>query len=415
MLKRADKFSTEALGALANIKSGGTPDRQNMDFWLGGDIPWVTTSEVDYSLIERTKEKITKVGLENSAAKIFPKGTLLIALYGQGKTRGQVGILGMEAATNQACAAILPTGKIESEFLFYVLQHDYLRIRALSNSGGQQNLSGELIREIRVPVVSLPEQRRIVQILRTWDEAIEKLEALRSSIIERRSWIRSNILSGEIRLGNFNRPWKEVAFSEVLHEHGQNSQPQDEVFSVSVHKGLINQIEHLGRSFSAANTDHYNRVLPGDIVYTKSPTGDFPLGIIKQSTVDDPVIVSPLYGVFTPETSALGTILDAYFESPVTAQNYLHPLVQKGAKNTIAITNTRFLEGKLKLPRDPVEQEAIADFIETDRAQAKGIDAEIEALQRQKRGLMQKLLTGEWRVNVTEANNSIPEKEIAHG
>lgn len=307
--------------------------------------------------------------------------------------------------------------KADREFVYYVLTSERFVASATSRSfrTGLPKINREDLESIFVVLPPLPEQRRIAQILRTWDEAIEKLEALRSSIIERRSWIRSNILSGEIRLGNFNTPWEEVAFSEVLHEHGQNSQPQDEVFSVSVHKGLINQIEHLGRSFSAANTDHYNRVLPGDIVYTKSPTGDFPLGIIKQSTVDAPVIVSPLYGVFTPETRALGTILDAYFESPVTTQNYLHPLVQKGAKNTIAITNTGFLEGKLKLPRDSAEQEAIAEFIETDRAQVKGIDAEIDALQRQKRGLMQKLLTGEWRVNASEANILTPEKEIAHG
>ena len=294
---------------------------------------------------------------------------------------------------------------------FYFYQLDRNRYFLKFNDGiNQTNLSNSIFKNCSILVPPLSEQRRIAEILRTWDEAIEKLETLRLSILDRRSWIRSNILSGEIRLGNFNTPWEEVAFSEVLHEHGQNSQPQDEVFSVSVHKGLINQIEHLGRSFSAANTDHYNRVLPGDIVYTKSPTGDFPLGIIKQSTVDDPVIVSPLYGVFTPESRALGTILDAFFESPVTTQNYLHPLVQKGAKNTIAITNTRFLEGRLKLPRDPIEQEAIAEFIETDRSQVKGIEAEIDALQRQKRGLMQKLLTGEWRVNASLANNTISER-----
>jgi len=288
-------------------------------------------------------------------------------------------------------------------------------LHRLGGGSSINNLNQGTLSEFSFDLPPLSEQRRIAEILRTWDGAIEKLKALRSTVIERRSWIRSNILSGEIRLGNFNGPWKEVAFSEVLHEHGQNSEPQDEVFSVSVHKGLINQIEHLGRSFSAANTDHYNRVLPGDIVYTKSPTGDFPLGIIKQSTVDDPVIVSPLYGVFTAETRALGTILEAFFESPITTQNYLHPLVQKGAKNTIAITNKRFLEGKLTLPRDPVEQEAIAEFIETDRAQVKGIDAEIDALQRQKRGLMQKLLTGEWRVNTAETNNLASNMEIAHG
>ncbi|MGY4801333.1 restriction endonuclease subunit S [Teichococcus aerofrigidensis] len=191
-----------------------------------------------------------------------------------------------------------------------------------------------------------------------------------------------------------------MRLAEVLHEHAQVSSGTEEVYSVSVHKGLVNQVEHLGRSFAAAQTAHYNRVLPGDIVYTKSPTGDFPLGIIKQSRVDKPVIVSPLYGVFTPATYALGTILDTLFEAPIAASNYLHPLVQKGAKNTIAITNDRFLQGKLTLPTEAAEQAAIAAVIEISRAELTGIVTEIEALKRQKRGLMQKLLTGEWRVKV---------------
>jgi hypothetical protein len=212
--------------------------------------------------------------------------------------------------------------------------------------------------------------------------------------------MRTHLFTGRTRLPGYTGEWREVALGEVLTEHGLQGTGAEEVFSVSVHKGLINQIEHLGRSFAAADTGHYNRVLPGDIVYTKSPTGDFPLGIIKQSKISQEVIVSPLYGVFTPATRALGVILDALFESPVAVRNYLHPLVQKGAKNTIAITNRRFLEGKLLLPKDPAEQSAIAEVVETSQAELTAIEAEIGLLTRQKRGLMQKLLTGEWRVKV---------------
>lgn len=254
--------------------------------------------------------------------------------------------------------------------------------------------------ELELPFPALPEQRKIAAILRTWDDALGKLERLRDAKLRRRTWFRTHLLTGKARLSRQSGTWKEVRMSTVLTEHGQTSMGSEEVYSVSVHKGLVNQIEHLGRSFAAAKTSHYNRVLPGDLVYTKSPTGDFPLGIIKQSRVDNPVIVSPLYGVFTPITRSLGVMLDAFFEAPKSARNYLHPLVQKGAKNTIAITNRRFLEGRLYLPMEPTEQAAIAEVMETSRAEIERIDAEIEAIGRQKRGLMQKLLTGEWRVKV---------------
>jgi type I restriction enzyme S subunit len=255
------------------------------------------------------------------------------------------------------------------------------------------------LKEVVLPLPPLPEQRKIAAILQTWDEALEKLTALHALNIRRRVWFRTHLFTGKVRLPGFKGEWREVPLSAVLHEHGSRSTGAEDVYSVSVHRGLVNQVEHLGRSFSAENTDHYNRVLPGDIVYTKSPTGDFPLGIIKQSKIDREVIVSPLYGVFTPQTYALGVILDALFESPLAARNYLRPLVQKGAKNTIAVTNSQFLEGKLRLPMDPAEQAAIADIVNASHAECAGIEAEIEALTRQKRGLMQKLLTGEWRVS----------------
>jgi len=142
-----------------------------------------------------------------------------------------------------------------------------------------------------------------------------------------------NILP-ELRFPEFsnNETWADRKLSDILFEHKEKSTGNEEVYSVSVHKGVINQIEHLGRVFAASNTENYKRVLPGDIIYTKSPTGDFPFGIIKQSKVSKPVIVSPLYGVFRPETAELGVILDAYFEYPERTVNYLSSIVQKGAK-----------------------------------------------------------------------------------
>lgn len=389
-----------ALSELATFVSGGTPNKDTPEFW-GGEIPWVTVSDMKSLRLSNVKYRLTASG--SAQVRKVDKGTVLVLVRGMGLFKDLPLVLCEETVTfNQDIKALIPRDIVESVYLAYaIIARKSQVLRHVDTAGhGTGRLDTDLLKSTPIPLPPLPEQRRIAAILRTWDEAIEKLNALRAAAIKRRSWTRSNLLRGEVRLGNFSRPWETVALGEVVTEHGQNSVPGDEVFSVSVHKGLVNQIEHLGRSFSAANTDHYNRVLPGDIVYTKSPTGDFPLGIIKQSYTKAPVIVSPLYGVFTPESDALGLILDSLFESPVTVQNYLHPLVQKGAKNTIAITNTRFLDGKLILPRDLAEQEAIADYIRNDRAYVDSIDAEITALKRQKRGLMQKLLTGEWRVGV---------------
>lgn len=185
--------------------------------------------------------------------------------------------------------------------------------------------------------------------------------------------------------------WANRKLSDVLFEHKEKSTGKEEVHSVSVHKGVINQIEHLGRTFAASNTENYKLVLPGDIIYTKSPTGNFPLGIIKQSKVAQPVIVSPLYGVFKPETIDLGLMLDAYFEYPERTINYLSSIVQKGAKNTININNDTFLSKSLILPTDKTEQQKIAACLSSldDLITAEG--QKLEVLKEHKKGLLQNL------------------------
>jgi type I restriction enzyme S subunit len=189
--------------------------------------------------------------------------------------------------------------------------------------------------------------------------------------------------------------WARRELSEILFEHKEKSTGKEEVFSVSVHKGVINQIEHLGRAFAANNTDNYKRVLPGDIIYTKSPTGDFPFGIIKQSKVSHPVIVSPLYGVFTPETIDLGVILDAYFQYPENTINYLSSIVQKGPKNTINIKNETFLSKSLILPKDKLEQKKIANCLSSLDEVIAGERQKLALLQQHKKGLLQQLFPQE--------------------
>lgn len=171
------------LGELFETTTGGTPDRAQSDYW-GGEVPWVTTSIVDFNVIKSTKESISSAGLSNSSAKVFPKRTVLIALYGQGKTRGKVAMLGVEAATNQACAAILPSDEIEPRFVFLNLSRRYEEMRANSNSGGQRNLSQALVRSLPFAYPKeRAEQHRIAKCLTALDDLIaaqaRKLETVK--------------------------------------------------------------------------------------------------------------------------------------------------------------------------------------------------------------------------------------------
>lgn len=168
----AGEWIHDTLGNLFDITSGGTPERSRAEYW-NGSIPWITTSLVNSNVITQAAEYISEIGLKNSSAKIFPEKTILLAMYGQGKTRGQVGMLGVKAATNQACAAILPRKGINPSFLFLNLGSRYDELRGLSNSGGQENLSQGLIKKLPFSYPSDPdEQQRIADCLTSLDDLI---------------------------------------------------------------------------------------------------------------------------------------------------------------------------------------------------------------------------------------------------
>ena len=174
----------------------------------------------------------------------------------------------------------------------------------------------------------------------TQNKIIEKLESLIRGIV-------TKICSGAFVKGKY------VFLRDILIERHIKNTENYEVYSVSVSQGIINQIDYLGRSFAAKETLHYNVVNYGDIVYTKSPTGDFPYGIVKRSHILKPVAVSPLYGVYQPKNDYIGKYLHLYFKSPINTKNYLHRLIQKGAKNTINITNSHFLDNNVFIPEKP--------------------------------------------------------------
>jgi type I restriction enzyme S subunit len=207
-------------------------------------------------------------------------------------------------------------------------------------------------------------------------------------------------------------PWPETPLNVVLFEHGEKNDGKSEVHSVSVHKGVVNQVQHLGRSFAAADRSNYNLAKPHDIIYTKSPTGDFPYGIVKQNQLPYNVIVSPLYGVFSPINRHLGYLLDAYFESPFRTNAYLAPIIQKGAKNTIQISNARFLSKGLYLPQSEAEHKRIAECLSTLDELIEAESRKLDALKDHKTGLMQQLFP---REGETRPRLRFPEFQDAPG
>ena len=182
------------IGAIGIVTNGSTPSRKCPEYW-DGDIPWVSSGEVRNNEICFTNEKITQEGYDNSSVKLLPKGTVLIAMIGEGKTRGQSAVLSIEATTNQNIAAIvIEHGMIESKYLWYWLQMQYRKNREKGSGSGPQALNCQRVRELEISVPSIEEQRDIVKVLdsimkkedamlNVAEQTIESIESMKKSIL----------------------------------------------------------------------------------------------------------------------------------------------------------------------------------------------------------------------------------------
>jgi type I restriction enzyme, S subunit len=162
---------------VANWGSGGTPSRKNPEYFVG-TIPWLKTGELGEKYVCSTEEHISEEAVHNSSAKLFPIGSVCLAMYGA--TIGKASILGIEATTNQACAVGLPhDGVLDSEFLYYFLTSEKRGFINAGIGGAQPNLSQGLIKSWSLPLPPLPEQKRIVAKI---EELFSELEAGEASL-----------------------------------------------------------------------------------------------------------------------------------------------------------------------------------------------------------------------------------------
>jgi type I restriction modification DNA specificity domain protein len=235
-----------------------------------------------------------------------------------------------------------------SNFLHHVIANDRFIKFVMGGAKGVKMPRGDKEQMItyKVGLPCIEEQKKIANLLSLLDERI----STQNKIINKLQSLIKGIMIELQKQGQNKGNWRNVLLSKVLTERDERNTNLYQVFSVSVSRGVINQVDYLGRSFAARDTSKYNVVHYGDLVYTKSPTGAYPYGIVKQNLNQENVAVSPLYGVYIPNSLSVGTYLHEYFRSEINTHNYLHPLIQKGAKNTINITNQRFLENSVPMP-----------------------------------------------------------------
>ena len=251
--------------------------------------------------------------------------------------------------------------------------------------------------EVSLP--SLEEQRKIGKLFDTLDNLItlhqrkfEKLTNVKKSMLEK-MFPQNGSSYPEIRFKGFTDPWEQRKLEDYLtvsvEKNTGNIYGRSDVLSVSGDYGIVNQIEFQGRSFAGASVSNYGVVQTGDVVYTKSPLNSNPYGIIKTNK-GKPGIVSTLYAVYHPKENAFSDFIQVYFEQHARMNNYMHPLVNKGAKNDMKVSAENALKGPVCFP-SRIEQESISAFFSVLDNLITLHQRELEKLQNIKKSMLEKM------------------------
>ncbi len=397
-------WAVRPLGDIAIVGSGGTPSRSRPEYW-NGDVPWVTTAEVDFNTIERASEQITETGLRNSAAKLLPPGTLLMALYGQGKTRGKVAVLGIAAATNQACASIRVGPGASPEFVRYYLESQYDAIRNASNAGSQDNLSGQIVKQLPILLPSLAEQRAIAAALSDVDALITALEQLIAKKRDLKIATMQQLLTGQRRLPGFTGAWETKRLGSLGDVYGGLAGKAKEHFGrgnaryvtfLNVINNVVLDLAALERVEVSAS-EAQNRIVKGDLFFNGSSETANELGVcaVLAEPVDEVYLNSFCFGFRVRSDAPADPLFLAYLFRSAVGRQLIYALAQGAIRYNLA--KATFLRLQLHLPSKE-EQVAIAAALRDCDAELAALVARRDKTKLIKQGMMQELLPGRTRL-----------------
>lgn len=320
---------------LADLYSGGTPDRGNEEYWSDGTIPWLGSGEVNQTIITEPTEFISELGFENSSAKWVPKGSLVMALAGQGKTKGMVAQMGISATCNQSMAAIVPKCQIDARFLFWWLASNYQRIRNLSGGDLRDGLNLDLLGGIVCPIPPSIEQEAIATFLHCESSKIDALIVEQQRLIELLKEKRQAVISHAVTygldpdapmtpsgvewLGDVPAHWQVMRLAALFREVSEAGTDDLPVLSVSIHDGVSDREfneDELDRKVSRSeDRSKYKQVAPGDLVYNMMRAWQGGFGTVAVSGM-----VSPAYVVARPTLPILTRFVEYLLRTPMAVE-----------------------------------------------------------------------------------------------
>lgn len=388
-------FAKLPISELASVERGKFSARPRNDpRYFGGDIPFLQTGDIARAgrFIVGWDQTLNAQGL--AVSRLFPRGTIFMSIAAN---VGDVAISTFDAACPDSVVAVIPRNGADAEWLFQILRHCKDGLSSLATQNAQANLSLEKITPFRVPVPPLSEQRKIAEILRTWDEGVEKLEALRTAKRARLAGLTQSLLGTN---GALPESWTQRQLSSIATRvRRQNGGGDHPVMTVSAKSGFRLQSEKFSRDMAGSSVDRYIVLHQGEFAYNKGNSLTAPYGCIFP--LDRPTALVPFVYFCFALKADLNHEFFAHLFAAGILNHQLSRLINSGVRNDglLNLSPEDFFGCKVPIPPSE-EQSAIASVLTAAKHEIGLLDAEIEALTRQKRGLMQKLLTGEWRVKL---------------
>lgn len=392
------------LGEVFETSSGGTPKRGNPEYYQNGTIPWLKSGELNNSIIYSAEEFITGKGLNNSSAKIFPRGSLLIALYGA--TVGKLGILDFDSATNQAVCCIYQNTYYDRDFLFYylLLKKEYLVNQG--KGGAQPNISQEIVKSLLIPFPPLNEQRRIVEKIESEfakiDDGLEHLEQAKEQIKQYRQSVLKSAFEGKLYKIS---EWENTNLENITTYIQRGKSPkysQDANYNFVINQKCI-RWDLLQIEFCKFVTNEFWNKLedirflqPGDILWNSTGTGTIGRAYLYKGEELKQAIVDSHVTILRPKNKELSSSFLYYFiRSPYI--QYKIEKMQSGSTNQVELGRKEIKNTKISLPTLD-EQKKIVEEIEKRFAVAdeveKVVEDNIEKAKQLKQSILKKAFEG---------------------
>lgn len=404
--KIPEGWSVKKLGELGTTVSGGTPDTNKKSYWEG-NVSWLTPSEVtklSNRFVYGSERKITELGLKYSSANLLPVNSLIICTRA---TVGECCINKIPIATNQGFKNLIPNNS-NVDFLYYLLKNNKKEIIRKACGSTFLEISKKDIDSLSFFLPPLSEQRKIAEILGTWDEGIEKLSALIGLKEKQKKSLMQKILTGKSRLKGFSRPWKQMNLGDLGYTYTGLSGKNKNDFGygcpfityMNIFSSNIITKDKIG--FVKINDkENQNQVQFGDIFFTTSSETPEEVGmssVLLYIPKTPTYLNSFCFGFRLHDFKTIFPLFASYYFRSQYIRTKISILAQGATRFNLSKTALMRLE--LNIPTDLDEQKAIAEVLSTADDEINLLKQKLAALKEQKKGLMQQLLTGKVRVKV---------------